>query len=127
VKITPIRLCFQAAEEHVKTFKWWNMLEAAGSQGTEVDVSFSSFKLSSEPQMLTPTLLVSQAAEDQVKTLKRQSAFLSQLAAKTVPKGLHCLSQRLTVQHSNLPPEERWLRPEQSRLEVSTTNVPFSY
>jgi alpha-1,4-galacturonosyltransferase len=37
---------------------------------------------------------------------ENQSNFLSQLAAKTVPKGLHCLSMRLTVSYNALPPEE---------------------
>ncbi|GAQ78494.1 Glycosyl transferase family 8 protein [Klebsormidium nitens] len=58
-----------------------------------------------------------QGAEDQVKTLKRQSAFLSQLAAKTVPKGLHCLSQRLTVDHSSAAPHQKLALPDRSRLE----------
>lgn len=53
-----------------------------------------------------------------MKTLKRQSAFLSQLAAKTVPKGLHCLSQRLTVEHSTRAPLQRSPQPDRSRLEV---------
>lgn len=48
-----------------------------------------------------------QTSEDLARTYKKQSNFLSQLAAKTVPKGLHCLSMRLTVDYYELPPDER--------------------
>jgi alpha-1,4-galacturonosyltransferase len=48
-----------------------------------------------------------QSADEQVKTLKKQSTFLSQLAAKTVPKGVHCLSMRLTIDYHMLPPEKQ--------------------
>ncbi|XP_073288173.1 polygalacturonate 4-alpha-galacturonosyltransferase-like [Primulina huaijiensis] len=48
-----------------------------------------------------------QSADEQVHSLKRQSDFLSQLAAKTIPNGLHCLSLRLTIDYHLLPPEKR--------------------
>ncbi|ERM96312.1 polygalacturonate 4-alpha-galacturonosyltransferase isoform X2 [Amborella trichopoda] len=48
-----------------------------------------------------------QSADEQVRSLKKQSTFLSQLAAKTVPNGIHCLSMRLTIGYYLLPPEER--------------------
>lgn len=48
-----------------------------------------------------------QAAEDNARMLKKQSTFLSQLAAKTVPKGLHCFSMRLTVEYHRLPLGDR--------------------
>ncbi|XP_075520931.1 polygalacturonate 4-alpha-galacturonosyltransferase-like [Primulina tabacum] len=47
------------------------------------------------------------SADEQVHSLKRQSDFLSQLAAKTIPNGLHCLSLRLTIDYHLLPPEKR--------------------
>ncbi|XP_051139099.1 polygalacturonate 4-alpha-galacturonosyltransferase-like [Andrographis paniculata] len=48
-----------------------------------------------------------QSADDQVRSLKKQSTFLSQLAAKTIPNGLHCLSMRLTIEYHRLPLEKR--------------------
>ncbi|XP_059651501.1 polygalacturonate 4-alpha-galacturonosyltransferase-like [Cornus florida] len=48
-----------------------------------------------------------QSADEQVRSLKKQSAFLSQLAAKTIPNGIHCLSMRLTIEYNLLPPEKR--------------------
>jgi alpha-1,4-galacturonosyltransferase len=48
-----------------------------------------------------------QSTEDNARMLKKQSTFLSQLAAKTVPKGLHCFSMRLTVEYHMLSAEEQ--------------------
>ncbi|KAG6434665.1 hypothetical protein SASPL_106305 [Salvia splendens] len=48
-----------------------------------------------------------QSADEQVRSLKKQSTFLSQLAAKTIPNGLHCLAMRLTIDYYLLPPEKR--------------------
>ncbi|CAJ2657623.1 unnamed protein product [Trifolium pratense] len=48
-----------------------------------------------------------QTADEQVRSLKKQSTFLSQLAAKTIPNGIHCLSMRLTIDYYLLPPEKR--------------------
>lgn len=48
-----------------------------------------------------------QSADEQVRSLKKQSTFLSQLAAKTIPNGIHCLSMRLTIEYYLLPREKR--------------------
>ncbi|KAH1080875.1 hypothetical protein J1N35_020636 [Gossypium stocksii] len=48
-----------------------------------------------------------QTLEEQVRRLKKQSMFLSQLAAKTIPYSIHCLSLRLTIQYYLLPQEKR--------------------
>ncbi|KAL6493088.1 Polygalacturonate 4-alpha-galacturonosyltransferase [Orobanche gracilis] len=48
-----------------------------------------------------------QSADEQVRSLKKQSTFLSQLAAKTIPNGLHCLAMRLTIDYHLLPLEKR--------------------
>lgn len=63
------------------------------------------------------------AAENQLRIQKKQSNYLSQLAAKTVPKGLHCLSMRLTVSYDALPIAEREI-PETPKL---TDNFLFHY
>jgi len=60
-----------------------------------------------------------QFANKQVRTSKKQSTFLSQLAAKTVPKGLHCLSMRLTIDYYLLPLEKREF-PKKDKLEDPT-------
>lgn len=60
-----------------------------------------------------------QSADEQVRTLKKQSTFLSQLAAKTVPKGLHCVSMRLTIDYYLLPLEKREF-PKKDKLEDPT-------
>ncbi|KAK6920220.1 Glycosyl transferase, family 8 [Dillenia turbinata] len=48
-----------------------------------------------------------QSADEQVRSLKKQSTFLSQLAAKTIPSGIHCLSMRLTIDYYLLPLHKR--------------------
>ncbi|KAL1809331.1 hypothetical protein ACET3Z_026321 [Daucus carota] len=48
-----------------------------------------------------------QTADEQVRSLKKQSTFLSQLAAKTIPNGIHCLSMRLSIDYYLLSPEKR--------------------
>ncbi|KAK4752290.1 hypothetical protein SAY87_021088 [Trapa incisa] len=57
-----------------------------------------------------------QTADEQVRSLKRQSTFLSQLAAKTIPNGIHCMSMRLTIDYYLLPPEKRMF-PKSENLE----------
>lgn len=53
-----------------------------------------------------------QTADEQVRSLKKESTFLSQLAAKTIPNGIHCLSMRLTIDYFLLPPEKKFPRSE---------------
>ncbi|KAL3531271.1 hypothetical protein ACH5RR_010593 [Cinchona calisaya] len=48
-------------------------------------------------------------AEEQVLAQKNQTTFLVQLAGRTTPKGLHCLSMRLTAEYFSLQPVEREL------------------
>ncbi|XP_010523706.1 PREDICTED: polygalacturonate 4-alpha-galacturonosyltransferase [Tarenaya hassleriana] len=48
-----------------------------------------------------------QTADEQVRSLKKQSTFLAQLAAKTIPNPIHCLSMRLTIDYYLLPLEKR--------------------
>ncbi|XP_020233345.1 probable galacturonosyltransferase 6 isoform X2 [Cajanus cajan] len=48
-------------------------------------------------------------AEEQVRSQRNQATYLVNLAARTAPKGLHCLSMRLTAEYFALRPEERKL------------------
>ena len=48
-----------------------------------------------------------QTTDEQVRSFKKQSTFLCQLAAKTIPNGIHCLSMRLTIDYHLLPTEKR--------------------
>lgn len=48
-------------------------------------------------------------SDELLKAQKSQVSYLVQLAARTFPKGLHCLSMRLTSQYFTLPPEKREL------------------
>lgn len=54
-------------------------------------------------------------AEEQVRAQKNQTAFLLQLAGRTTPKGLHCLSMRLTSEYFSLQSGEREL-PNQDKV-----------
>lgn len=48
-------------------------------------------------------------AEEQVRLQRNQESFLKALGGRTIPKGLHCLSMRLTAEYFALEPEERVL------------------
>ncbi|EOA28836.1 hypothetical protein CARUB_v10025075mg [Capsella rubella] len=47
--------------------------------------------------------------EEQARAQKKHAAYLMQLAARTTPKGLHCLSMRLTTEYFTLDHEKRQL------------------
>ncbi|KAI4301161.1 hypothetical protein L6164_034468 [Bauhinia variegata] len=48
-------------------------------------------------------------AEEQVRSQRNEVTYLVHLAARTTPKGIHCLSMRLTAEYFALRPEERKL------------------
>ncbi|KAL0371228.1 UNVERIFIED_CONTAM: putative galacturonosyltransferase 6 [Sesamum angustifolium] len=48
-------------------------------------------------------------AEEQVRSNRNQETFLRGLGGRTMPRGLHCLSMRLTAEYFALEPEEREL------------------
>ncbi|MBA0549321.1 hypothetical protein Golob_020357, partial [Gossypium lobatum] len=54
-------------------------------------------------------------AEDQIRAWKNEESYLVQLAGRTTPKGLHCLSMQLTAEYFSLQPEEREF-PNQKKL-----------
>jgi alpha-1,4-galacturonosyltransferase len=47
------------------------------------------------------------SAEELLRVHKKQTLFLTQLAAKTLPKGLHCLPLRLSSEYYNLEVAKR--------------------
>lgn len=56
------------------------------------------------------------STEEQLRVHKKQTLFLTQLTAKTVPKGLHCLPLRLTTEYYTLNTSEQDF-PNQDKLE----------
>ncbi|XP_074316137.1 putative galacturonosyltransferase 6 isoform X2 [Silene latifolia] len=59
------------------------------------------------PGMVNKLRAMTHNAEDQVQSQRTQTTFLSELAGRTTPKGLHCLSMRLTTEYFTLPPEQQ--------------------
>lgn len=49
------------------------------------------------------------SAEEQVQSQRKQEAFLRGLGARTIPKGFHCLTMRLTAEYFALNPVDREL------------------
>ncbi|BAB11325.1 unnamed protein product [Arabidopsis thaliana] len=56
------------------------------------------------------------SADEQLRVHKKQTMFLTQLTAKTIPKGLHCLPLRLTTDYYALNSSEQQF-PNQEKLE----------
>ncbi|CAN1178462.1 Probable galacturonosyltransferase 4 [Linum perenne] len=56
------------------------------------------------------------STEEQLRVHKKQTMFLTQLTAKTLPKGLHCLPLRLTTEYYSLNTSQRQF-PNQDKLE----------
>lgn len=52
---------------------------------------------------------MTQNTEEQLRAQRSQASYLIHLAANTFPKGLHCLSMRLTAEYFTLMPEDRQL------------------
>ncbi|OVA05334.1 Glycosyl transferase [Macleaya cordata] len=65
--------------------------------------------------MATKLRAMTYNTEEQVRAQKNQAMYLVELASRTTPKGLHCLSMRLTDNYFMLQPEEREL-PNQHKL-----------
>ncbi|KAF8410907.1 hypothetical protein HHK36_003444 [Tetracentron sinense] len=56
------------------------------------------------------------STEEQLRVHKKQTMFLTQLAAKTIPKGLHCLPLRLSTEYYSLNSSQQQF-PNQEKLE----------
>ncbi|KAF6135695.1 hypothetical protein GIB67_028266 [Kingdonia uniflora] len=59
--------------------------------------------------MATKLCAMTKNAEGQFRAHKNQVTYLVQLASRTTPKGLHCLSMRLTIDYFARSPEEQEL------------------
>uniref|UniRef100_A0A1J3DD43 Hexosyltransferase n=1 Tax=Noccaea caerulescens TaxID=107243 RepID=A0A1J3DD43_NOCCA len=66
------------------------------------------------PAIATKLRAMNYNAEEQVQAQKNQAAYLMHLAARTTPKGLHCLSMRLTSEYFALDPEKRQMPNQQN-------------
>ncbi|CAO2826535.1 unnamed protein product [Amaranthus hypochondriacus] len=54
------------------------------------------------------------SAEEQVLSQRKHTSFLTELAGRTTPKGLHCLSMRLTTEYFMLQSEQQTLPSQQN-------------
>lgn len=67
--------------------------------------------------------------EDEANFHMRQSSFLYQLAVQTMPKSLHCLSMRLTVEYFKSPSDvelsltEKYMDPALQHYVIFSKNV----
>ncbi|KAL3517645.1 hypothetical protein ACH5RR_020234 [Cinchona calisaya] len=69
------------------------------------------------PDMVKKLRAMTHNAEEQVRAQENQMTFLVQLAGRTTPKGMHCLSMQLTAEFFTLQSEEREL-PNQHKVYV---------
>ncbi|KAG5515015.1 hypothetical protein RHGRI_036151 [Rhododendron griersonianum] len=69
------------------------------------------------PAMATKLRAMTHNTEERARTLKNQVAFLLQLAGRTTPKGLHCLSMQLTAEYFALQPKEQEYPNQQKMLD----------
>ncbi|XVF32455.1 hypothetical protein REPUB_Repub17cG0084400 [Reevesia pubescens] len=81
----------------------------------EVSLAKASHVFPDCSAMATKLRAMAYNAEEQIRAQKNQESYLVQLAGRTTPKGLHCLSMRLTAEYFSLQPEERQF-PNQQKL-----------
>lgn len=75
----------------------------------EVSLSKASRAFPDCSSMATKLRAMTYNTEEQVRAHKNEAEHLIQLAARTTPKGLHCLAMRLTSEYFTLPADERKL------------------
>lgn len=79
------------------------------TKAMEVSLTKASRTVPDCSSMATKLRAMTYNTEEQVREHKNEAEHLIQLAARTTPKGLHCLSMRLTSEYFTLPAEERKL------------------
>ena len=57
--------------------------------------------------MVSKLRAMTDSVEEQVQSQRKQTSFLTELAGRTTPKGLHCLSMRLTTEYFMLHSEQQ--------------------
>ncbi|MCL7052132.1 hypothetical protein MKW94_020474 [Papaver nudicaule] len=67
------------------------------------------------PAMATKIRAMTYNTEEELRASRKQANYLVELAARTTPKGLHCLSLQLVADYFDLQPEEREF-PNQQKL-----------
>ncbi|GAB4841679.1 hypothetical protein Ancab_022401 [Ancistrocladus abbreviatus] len=84
------------------------------SKTMEVALSKASRAYADCSAMVKKLRAMTQNTEEQVQAQRDESKFLTQLAGRTTPKGLHCLSMRLTAEYFTIGPEEKEFRNQQN-------------
>ncbi|XP_058008743.1 probable galacturonosyltransferase 6 [Hevea brasiliensis] len=116
--VKELRLRMKELERAMGEAMWDKDLSRSALQkmkSMEVSLSKASHVFPHCSPMATKLRAMTYSAEEQVRAQKNQTTFLIKLAARTTPKGLHCLSLWLTAQYFTLSPEERQF-PNQQRL-----------
>lgn len=73
------------------------------------------------PAIATKLRAMNYNTEELVQAQKNQASYLMHLAARTTPKGQHCLSMRLTSEYFALDPEKRQM-PNQEKFNDPSLN-----
>ncbi|EPS62143.1 hypothetical protein M569_12650, partial [Genlisea aurea] len=67
------------------------------------------------------------STESQLRSTRKQASYLTQLAAKTIPRGLHCLALRLSTEYFALNSSRRNIRNEPPKVDDDDDRLLFHY
>ncbi|KAJ6773780.1 GALACTURONOSYLTRANSFERASE 4-RELATED [Salix purpurea] len=113
--VKELRLRIKESERAVGAANKDSDLSRRKKRSLEVTLSKASHVFPDCSAMALKLRAMTYNAEEQVRAQKNQASYLVQLSGRTTPKGLHCLSMRLTAEYFALSPEERQL-PNQQRV-----------
>ncbi|KAJ8562204.1 hypothetical protein K7X08_011495 [Anisodus acutangulus] len=88
---------------------WWGDAAIQKMKAMDAALSKASKMFPECSSMVKKLRAMTYNAEEQLRSQKNQASFLVNLAGRTTPKGLHCLSMRLTTEYFALQPEEQKL------------------